>query len=115
MKPYEITCVVWPLSQKYSNGLERVELYVCSDCIASVEKPRTGERIAITFSTPRGDYEGGLRNNQDQWPYVCPDLRSKTDDAKVYLANVLKDNGFKPRDCVRVRVFERKWTLVGPA
>ena len=116
MKSCEVTCVVEGLRQWYANGLERVELYVYSrEDIARVEKPEPKERVAITLSTARGDYEGGLRNNLDQYPYVCPDLRSKRDDSKVYLANVLRDNGFKPGDRVKVRISDRTWTLVGPA
>jgi hypothetical protein len=112
----EVTCVVEGLSQSYANGLERVELYVYSqDDIASVEKPRPKERITITFSTAHGDYEGGLRNNLDQYPYVCPDLRSKADDTKASLAQILKDNGFKPGDRLRVRIDGRTWTLLGSA
>jgi hypothetical protein len=113
MKPHEITCVVVPLSQQYSNGLERVELYVCTEFIASVEKAGHGEGIPITFSTPHGDYEGTLRNNQDKYPYVCPGLHSKRDGTKTFLANILKDNGFKPRDRVRMRISDRIWTLLG--
>ena len=116
MESCEVTCVVEGLSQSYANGLERVELYVYSgQDIARIEKPKPKERVAITFSTARGDYEGGLRNNLDQYPYVCPDLRSKRDDSKVSLASILRDNGFNPGDRVKVRVCDRTWTLVGSA
>jgi hypothetical protein len=114
MNSKEITCVVTPLSQMYANGLQRVELYVCTESIPSVETPRPGERVIITFSTRLGDYQGGLRNNLDQYPYVCPDLRTKLGD-KTNLATVIRDNGVKPHDRVRVSISGKTWTLLGVA
>lgn len=114
MNTNEITCVVTPLSQTYADGLQRVELYVCTECIPSIEKPRPGERVGITFSTQHGNYEGGLRNNLDQYPYVCPDLCTRLGD-KTSLARVLRDNGVKPHDRVKVSVSGTTWNLLGLA
>jgi hypothetical protein len=116
MSTTEIICEVFPLSWSYQpSGLTAVELYVSTEFIPSVEQPKPNERIAITLSTSGGDFEGGLRNNENKWPYVCPDLRSKIDDSKTNLASVLKNNGFGPKDKLRVRVIDRKWIILGHA
>lgn len=112
----DIICEVFPLSWSYQpSGPTAVELYVSTEFIPSVEQPEPKERIVITLSTARGDFEGGLRSNENKWPYVCPDLRSKTDDSKTNLASVLKNNGFGPKDKLRVRVIGRKWKILGHA
>ena len=112
MKGIKIQCYVEPQSRKYVDGLERVELYVCSEFTASVTRPEEGQRVPITFVTPQGRYLGGLRDNQGRgWPYLCPDLVSEKDGHKVSLARILKDNGISPGDTISVRVSDRTWEL----
>jgi hypothetical protein len=106
----QIKCSVTPLSRKYANGLEQVELYVCSESISSVAMPGAGQRVPITVVTPQGKYLGGLRDNQGRgWPYICPDLY--LDGRKVSLARILKDNGISPGDTISVRVSGQTWQI----
>jgi hypothetical protein len=112
MKGIQIKCYVEPLSQKYADGLERVELYVCSEFTGSVMSPEEGQRMPITLRTPQGRYQGGLRNHQGcGWPYICPDLVSEKSGRKVSLARILKDNGISPGDTISVRVSHPTWEL----
>lgn len=118
----EVKCYIWPLGQYYADGLERVELYVCREFIESVSSPPHGERINIKLVTPRGTYGGGLRTYaRTEEPYLCPDLNSQQDGARVSLAKVLRENGInifagRGRDLVRVKVDGRSnWTLLGVA
>lgn len=113
-KSCEIICRVAGQSQHYANGLERVELFVHRESSLPLieEKPRPDERLPIIFSTPNGDYEGGLRNSAD--PYLCPDLWHKV-QGKVSLAEIMRDNNIRPGNLVKVRISEGKWTLLGLA
>jgi hypothetical protein len=107
----KIKCRVEPQSRKYADGLERVELYVCSEFTSSVRVPE-GQRIPMTLVTPQGRYAGGLRDYQGkQWPYVCPDLVREKDSGKVSLARILKDNGISPGDTITVQVSGDTWEL----
>ena len=113
MKGTEIRCYVEPLNQKYADGLERVELYVCSEFLTSVMKPDKGQRVPITLVTGHGRFQGGLRDLQGKgWPYICPDLISEKDGRKVSLARILKDNGIVPKDTISVRVSGGIWELL---
>jgi hypothetical protein len=111
MKAREITCYVQPLSQLYKNGLERVELYVCSEFMLFVPNPKPRQRVEITFSALHASYHGGLRKDAEGWVYVCPNLVSARDGSTVSLASILNDNGIKPRDTIKVRVVDRNWQL----
>lgn len=112
MKARDIKCVVEPLSGKYADGLERVELYVLRESLPLDSTPKRGKREAITFSTPAGrSYEGGLRTYEGRWPYVCPDLyHGKT---KLSLARLLKDSGIRARQTVSIKVTGSNWELIG--
>jgi hypothetical protein len=115
MTAREIKCEVYGFGDKdrYADGLERIELYVSEPFVEFVERiPKEGERLQITFSTPTGIYDGGIRNYQGRSPYICPNLVSQKDGKKVSLARVLKDNGVKPRDSVTIRVSDSTWTLL---
>jgi hypothetical protein len=59
MMGIQIKCRVDALSQKYADGLERVELFVCSEFTTSIVKPEEGQRLPITLVTPQGKYRGG--------------------------------------------------------
>ena len=117
MPPREINCEVYGFGDKdrYADGLERVEVYVSDEFVGDIERmPKEGERLEITFSTRTGIYDGGIRNYQGRLPYVCPNLVSRKDGKKVSLARVLKDNGVKPRDKVKIRISDSTWTLLVP-
>src|SRR5882724_7436446 len=109
MEAHEITCYVEGLSQHYVDGLERVELYVCSEFTSFVPIPEPGTREEITLLTQHGSYRGGLRSYHGS-VYVCPDLRSDK-NRKVTLARILKDNGIEPRQRIALRVADRDWEL----
>jgi hypothetical protein len=106
----QIKCYVRPLAQQYADGLERVELEVCSEFISFVPNPVRGQRIPITLLTPQGRYQGGLRG-WDDWVYVCPDLVSEKGSRPVSLAKILKDNDISPRDTIPVQVADRNWEI----
>ena len=106
----QIKCYVEPQSRKYADGLEQVELYVCSESIPSVAIPPEVQRVPVTVVTPQGKYLGGLRNNQGcGWPYICPDLY--VDGRKVSLARILKDNGISPGATIMVLVSGQTWQI----
>jgi hypothetical protein len=114
MPSCDIICRVAPQSRRYANGLEAVELFVHRESPLPLieEKPRPDERLTITFSTPKGDYTGGLRNCAD--PYLCPDLWTRLGE-KITLAEIMRANGIRPGALVRVRMEPGKWTLLGLA
>ena len=106
----QIKCYAEPLGNKYADGLERVELYVCSESIPSVAIPPEGQRVPITVVTPQGKYQGGLRDNQGRgWPYICGDLY--LNGRRVSLSRILKDNGVSPRDTISVRISGQTWQI----
>ena len=116
MKSVEVECEAYGFGEsgRYTDGLERIELYVEDVYVSSLARlPKAGERQQVTFSTPTGDYEGGIRCYQGQWPYLCPNLISKKNGERISLARVLRDNGINPRDRVRIRVSEGQWILLG--
>lgn len=104
-----IKCRVEPLSQKYVDGLERVELYPNSEQdVCHVPKPKPKQRLGIIFSTRHGDYEGGLRTYQGRWPFVCPNFTAP----KTSLARVLRDAGVVSGQIVDVEVIGNRWKLL---
>jgi hypothetical protein len=85
---------------------------VCEESLPLDSTPKPQQREDITFSTPSGkSYRAGLRNYQSRWPYVCPDLYIGKD--KISLSRILKDNGIKPRQTVRIQVTGSNWELIG--
>ena len=106
----QIKCYAEPQGQRYADGLERFELYVCSESIPSVAIPPEGQRVLITVVTPQGKHLGGLRNNQGRgWPYICPDLY--LNGRKVSLSRILRDNGISPGQTISVRVSGQTWQI----
>lgn len=71
----QIACYLHSLGLQYADGLERVELMVCSGFSQLVPDPTPGQRFPIRLKTPPADYEDGLRKYDNQ-VYVCPDLPS---------------------------------------
>ena len=114
LMPITVTCKVTPQSQKYANGLERVELYVDRAFTAQLpDKPRPRLRVNVIVRTKAGTYHGGLRTHEkSDKVYLCPDLVSESDSQYISLAKVLKNVHFGPGDKVEVEVEEGKWTIL---
>ena len=110
-----VQCYLTPLSNRYSDGLERVEAYVRPQWEPLVPKPPAGQRVTITLVTQTGRYRGGLRTYpKKEQIYICPDLTTIPAGTRTSLAKLLDENGYRPKDYVDFIVENEVWKLKKP-
>jgi hypothetical protein len=96
---------VYPISQKYANGLDAIELCLYREYESRLVKPRIGTPRDISFVTKEGTYKGRLITYpQTGEIYISPALYTDRSGEKTTLASVMNDLGIKPGQDVAITV-----------
>ena len=91
------------LSQYYSNGTERLEIWVDKDNARGLPYV-DGERMAISLKIGSQQYTGGIRSTiKNKYVWVCPDIEDENGQ-KDSLTNALKRGNFKKNQQVYLEV-----------
>jgi hypothetical protein len=92
------------LSQYYSDGLERMEIWIDKKLASSLPH-RDNQRVSIILVIGEKTYDAGIRSTPaNDYVWICPDLKDKFGRKTGSLARVLTSSGFQKNQRVSLDV-----------